>query len=164
MSITATPGASANSYISVEAANDYFHTRMHSEPWAAADVYSRNKALTTATRILDGMAWCGLKSDSANSLRWPRSGVLDKDGYTLSSSTIPSFLEQATADLALDLLVEDASKANPQAIAPLKKAKLGALEAEWAVSEPEEENTIQSGVRVLIGFYLAAQGHRILRA
>jgi len=164
MSINATPGASADSFVSIATADDYFLGRMYSSLWEDADIYTRERALKTATRMLDAMDWVGFKVDNDNSLRWPRSDVTDKEGYALDFSTIPLFLEQATAELALDLLEADASKTDSQSMALLKKAKLGALEAEWAVPDVADKATIQSDVRTIISFYLDTKANQLLRA
>lgn len=65
----------------------------------------REAALVWATRLLDQMMrWYGSKRTEEQRLRWPRSGVVDADGYNLDFDLIPELLEEATAELALSLL------------------------------------------------------------
>jgi hypothetical protein len=53
------------------------------------------------------MDWYGSKYTSTQSLRWPRTGVVDPDGYDISYTVIPTFLQHATAELARHLIVQD---------------------------------------------------------
>ena len=48
-----------------------------------------------------------MKANDSQALRWPRSMIWDPDGNAVSSTTIPQFLINATADFALHLLSED---------------------------------------------------------
>lgn len=50
-----------NSYVTLQEAQDYFETRLHSEPWDTYSVQDRNKALATATRQIDRLNFAGEK-------------------------------------------------------------------------------------------------------
>ena len=106
MALTTPPAAGANSYISLADANTYFGSRLNSGVWTAASDANREAALQTATRRLDAEDWIGEKADTLanNALRWPRSGVENPDGQSLSSSTVPTAIQYATAELAIQLL------------------------------------------------------------
>ena len=114
MPLIATPGAAnANSYITVAEADAYFETHLYGEEWIAMDDEDKEKALYMAARLLDQYDWKGLKANnSTQALRWPRSLVLDREGwFYLDSATIPVFLKQATAELARYMTFGDRDKA-----------------------------------------------------
>jgi hypothetical protein len=129
MSLVATPGASnANSYATVEEANAYFTTRLHSDTWLDATVSEKEAALIMATRLIDahysnaipatlgGIAaegatllwgWSGAPASSTQALCWPRTGMFNRNGFAISSSIIPQELKDATAEFAWQLLGTD---------------------------------------------------------
>jgi len=48
-------------YGTLAGANDYFDNRLHSDGWSDSDATDRPKALTEATRIIDSLAYKGVK-------------------------------------------------------------------------------------------------------
>lgn len=103
----------ADSYLSVADATAYFvatdtkDAERHDliAAWAEDQNDSkREAALREATAYLDGRyleRWVGSKASSAQALAWPRTGAYDAHGYAIASTTIPSKLKHATAELAL---------------------------------------------------------------
>lgn len=165
MSINATPGTTADSYITVVDANTYFNTRLFtSSVWEAATVDEKERALKQATRILDRMNWVGEKTTDAYALRWPRDVVYDQDAILLSSTTIPSWLEDATCESAIDLMGSDTTSQSGQDTALIKKVKAGSVEVEFNVPEGSKGATLQKDVMALIRFYLIGIPIKMLRA
>jgi hypothetical protein len=121
-------GASANSYISVEDADDLMARRLHETNWTGATSATKKASLMWATRILDRYNWKGTKTSSTQALRHPRTYILDLDGNELSGTTIAFFLEEATVELAL-FLIEDDRTADPDGMG-FKRLKVGSLELE----------------------------------
>ena len=118
--IKATPGGSdSNSYCSLDEANAYHETRLHTNDWDAATPETKTKALLWAARLLDRqIAWEGYPTDPENqALQWPRIGMYDGDpidsglydgvGRLLSDSEIPQALKDAQAELAMYLIAND---------------------------------------------------------
>lgn len=114
----ATPGdAGANSFATVEFADDYFALQLHASAWpassAGADLAEKQKALVSATRWLDSQPFVGFKATDAQSLSWPRSSSDCFDGgfyvgdLFIAAGTIPAKLKEATCGLALFLLQKD---------------------------------------------------------
>ena len=97
----------ANSYMTRLQADAYMTTRLYVSQWNLASDNSKERALQMATRELDAMAWLGTRTDSTQLLSWPRSGLVNYDGYSLDSTVIPDFLMYATAELAFSLIKED---------------------------------------------------------
>lgn len=98
----------ASSYTDISTADDYVALNKHESNWSSATTAQKQNALMRATIILDdNMDWYGSMANSNQALQWPRLGVNDKYGTEISSSTIPTFLKYATAELARALHTED---------------------------------------------------------
>jgi hypothetical protein len=99
--------ANANCYCTEEEA-DYYHEelRFHNPAWTSAA--DKETALVWATRLLDEQVkWKGAISNTAQALGWPRSYVYTRDNVLIQGDTIPAWLKNATAELALYLVSED---------------------------------------------------------
>jgi hypothetical protein len=129
--IIATAGAAnANAYCTLAEANTYHsEKRMHSEAaWQQLSNDLRNRAIIWATRLLDEQInWVGSKASSTQILRWPRNQVWDVDAETVSASTIPTFLKDATAEYAYHLSVEDRTEETNRDLQGFKYMKIGDL-------------------------------------
>ena len=108
MSIDATPnGANSDSFLTVAEADAYWATNLYATTWVAGSNAEREKALKMATRILDEKcAWAGTRASSTQALGWGRTDVT-YDGITVSSTTVPIQIKNATAQFAGDLLVSN---------------------------------------------------------
>lgn len=109
ITLIATAGASdANTYTSLADAELYFETRLHSETWDDAVSEDKKAALLSATTFIDiAYDWAGYKATSEQSLRWPRTGVYDVDGFSVASTEIPSFLSDAISEMSFAILSDD---------------------------------------------------------
>lgn len=107
--LIATAGAAdANVYATLAAADAYHEAHAHGATWREATVEAKQRALLTATRLLDQhVVWGGAATAATQRLAWPRTGLLDMHGQTLSSTTIPDRIAEATAELARQLLAAD---------------------------------------------------------
>jgi hypothetical protein len=108
--LIATAGATnANAYATVAWADAYHDENLRVATWHAASTADRQRALIMATRLLDThVVWFGTKVSSTQSLLWPM--VLNQEivnAETIVSTTIPVFLQQATAEFARSLLEKD---------------------------------------------------------
>lgn len=109
--------STANSYLS-EADADTYHTD-HGNPtaWSGATSAVKEEALRLATQYLDnvyGQRWRGVRIEELMALQWPRSSVVDYDGFNLLTTALPQKLQDATAEMALkkvngDTLLPDVS-------------------------------------------------------
>ncbi len=133
VTIVTPPDATANSYVSLADAEVYHESILNNSEWTAAVDDTKNRALVMATGLLDPLGWKGVKTDTLadNALRWPRYGVLNQDGQELDGNTVPELLENATSQLAFELIKTDrltdvgASKA-----AGVKVSQVGPLKIE----------------------------------
>lgn len=113
--------STAESYASVAAATAYWAARTEPAAWAALSTDGEKEvALRQATEYLDarfGARWKGYHANPlVQALDWPRSSVLDRDGYCVASDSLPTNLvratieaaaRQASADLAPDIDADD---------------------------------------------------------
>lgn len=100
--------AGANSYLSVDAADDYWADRANAV-WAAKTEPEKKAALIKATDYLVRRyrgQWKGSRTTTAQALDWPRAGVENEECVTLPSNAVPGEVAAATAELAYRALTE----------------------------------------------------------
>jgi len=103
-------GESANSYITLVDAESYFEERMPAASnWlATVSDDDKNRALVTATRLLDKMVvWDGLAASDTQALLWPRLELYDAKGVEIEDDAIPVEIGYAVCELADSLLGTD---------------------------------------------------------
>lgn len=91
-------GTSANSYLSITEADDYFGGRFGADEWSGFTDTQKKQLISTATKKLDAFTFGGIKLGKTQSLQWPRSAITDIDGYQLTG--IPTKLKEATCEMA----------------------------------------------------------------
>lgn len=153
-------GASSNAYCTLAEAESYMEARLHKANWTAATDADKNAAIAWATRILDEeLDWDGTVLSDSQALRWPRTGVYTRDGYLISSGSIPTFMKNATAEFAFKLVEED--RTGDFEMAGLKKIVItGAIELTADKSIPKP--TIPDSVYKMVSF-CARRSSRPLR-
>ena len=92
------------SYLSVQEATELLTNTIGAESWLSLTDANKNASLVQASFLLDSnFDWHGSITDQAQELRWPRTGVVDKDNRPIPSDTIPQSIKYATALMALHL-------------------------------------------------------------
>ena len=124
--ITATVGASdANSFVTLSDAEAYFTTRLHYAAWTAATQSQKEAALIWAGRLINHtVRFNGTKTDSDQSMSWPRSGLTD-NGEDTPSDSIPEVIKNIQCDLSLLLLSTDRTLENDASVQGLTSLKAG---------------------------------------
>jgi len=77
-------GASANSYLTLAAAQDLIDGMVENDDvtaWASATTDQKNRALYTATQRIDRERFLGARATDTQALQWPRTGVRKPDTY-----------------------------------------------------------------------------------
>lgn len=96
--------ATAESYISVAAADTYFTNYARNiSAWASDTTANKEQWLREAAQTLDAIfagQWKGKRIDGDQALSFPRSGVETSDGYTVASNAVPTAVERAACELA----------------------------------------------------------------
>ena len=89
----------ADSYVSVEFADNYFSARGVSG-WEALTNEQKEQALIRATDFIDSIyQWYGKRATSEQSLRFPRVNLRDYEGQEITG--IPTSLKQAVCDASI---------------------------------------------------------------
>lgn len=88
----------------VQSAINYFAAALHATSFTGASNLDQQRALVTATRMLDRQAWQGARAGSPQELAFPRTGLVDVDGQPVDSASVPVQIVQATYELANSLL------------------------------------------------------------
>lgn len=131
-----------NSFVTIEEAEGYFYNRLNQSAWDSATDETVERALVTATGILNDLDWGGeAVPTTLYPLSWPRditywdtiSGGYetledDRNDTTESMGTIPEDIKRATYELALHLIknmstIEDQSSGSPR----LKDLSVGSV-------------------------------------
>ena len=108
--LVATAGANnANTYATLVVADQYHEDRPPAgTTWSGATDEEKNAALLWATKLLDSLVdWSGWVVDDVQVLLWPRSGMVYPSGYAVDSDSIPTELQEATAEYARQLLAKN---------------------------------------------------------
>lgn len=92
-------GASANSYVTLAAANTYFETVPNSSTWTDKTDDQKNRALISSTRWINALSFYGDRCTETQALKWPRDEY-KVDGIDLSCTLIPDDIKVATYELA----------------------------------------------------------------
>lgn len=142
-----------NVYVVVADADDYLGASLYNTDWTGATTDNKGRALVMATRLLDRQAWDGSKTDNDNAQDWPRSGLEDDNGVAVDSATIPQFIKDATAELALALLgsqdVETFTETEVASVAA------GSARIEFFRGDGSAYKRFPTAVQELVGDYLA---------
>lgn len=90
------------------AAITYLLARLDAAAWTTASGANKDRALVSATRMLDRQNWIGQKDVDSQALEFPRTDLVDKDGNAVDNVVVPLLVEEANYELALSIL-KDAS-------------------------------------------------------
>jgi hypothetical protein len=132
---TGTGSATAESYVSVEQANTYFSLR-GTVAWTGTEEV-KEQALRKATDYLEQMyrdRWDGTRINGTQALSWPRVNAY-RDGFLVSSNTVPPEVRIATAELALRSFTEPLLPDIDRITAPISSASLGELSVSYDTSQ-----------------------------
>jgi hypothetical protein len=136
--------AGANSFASVADADAYTADRDIAD-WADYSTAEKQAALIKATDYLEATYrnnWRGQRVSAAQSLSWPRSGVV-VDGFPIPANIVPGAVNRACIELALraaagETLLADQGQA-------VKREKVDVIEVEYAdYSDPAQKYPLVS--------------------
>jgi hypothetical protein len=136
--LIATPGLdTSNSYATVIEADAFHELNYYAAAWVDIDGEVKKQLLITATRLLDEQYdWLGEAASATQALRWPRGGVLHRDGaFYLDNMTIPTFLREATAEYARMLFSKDRQQALDDAATGIESVTAGEVSVTFAKND-----------------------------
>lgn len=143
----------SNSYPSLAVANDYFVIDPYFQAtWSGLSSDAvREARLAWATRVLDQKTqWEGTKTVETSALRWPRTGLYDRDGIEIGANTIPVQVIQATLELVKVLNSNDLTAG--QDVDYFKRLQVDVIELEW------QEKVAQTNIPSIINSILYPLG------
>lgn len=126
--------ATANSYVSVEEADDYFVGRLATEAWDALSSADKQKALVMATGRIDREPFGGkLSNELTQRLQWPRKSVASRSKVVgdVPDTIIPLELKQATFEQALHYIkqaADDTTTVSDYDLETLTSFKVGPID------------------------------------
>ena len=124
----------ANSFVSVSDADDYFAAHLEQSTWTDLDTPTKQSALVQATSRLNMEWFMGLKTTLDQRLVWPRKVVVGRElgvhGFILDADTIPVYLQQATCEQALVYIKINAGTfmLEDEDVETMKSYKIGPLD------------------------------------
>ena len=148
------PDVNANSYLNLTDANTYFEFALGATDWSNATDATKQSALVTATRMADRKDWQGDKTVTTQPLEWPRTGVVDKDGESVSTTTLPQDFQDGICELALELITDPDVQTTTAASAKSMRADKTSVEF-FSPSNQRVSGAIFPGIsQELLGQYL----------
>ena len=127
-------GANANSFVTLDEANNYFATVPESSTWDDKTVDQKKRALISATRWIDSFVYFGDRCDQNQALKFPRNNY-QVDDVELSCTTIPNNIKYAQYELARALANDtDAITGTSGKEGNIEEAKLGDLEVKFNIA------------------------------
>lgn len=140
MALISTLGASdANSYVTLAEAEIYFADRMHVSAWDALEDAVKSALLVSASQMLDWyVKWKGVKSTTAQSMLWPRTGAIRPDGTEIDSDVLPSEVKTAVYEQAFANIEADRTSDDP--LAGIGQLQAGSLMIKAGAEKPNQTN------------------------
>jgi len=119
----------ANTYASLSYV-DTFCSDLGLTSWASCSTTAREAAILRGMAYIESLSFKGYKSDADQSLKWPRDGAYDEDGYAIEDDAIPTNLLRAVARAAYE---ESVSSGTLQATRTggVKREKIDVIEIEY---------------------------------
>jgi len=158
VTVTVWPDAAANSYTDVATADTYFEVRLGAASWTAATTDQKGQALISATRMIDRQMWQGAVYDAATPqpLQWPRTGVVDKYGTAVATTTLPGDLVLGCMELALALLEDESNQDAYEGGSNVRRVKAGSVEVELFRPTLGLQGRFTTIVTELLGQFMAS--------
>lgn len=106
MPFNSTPGdPAANSFLSITEGDEFASSMLGGESWSTATLERKQAAAVTATSILSTrLCYNGTPSFPGQALPFPKTGLKNRNGETLDTTTVPYDMKLATWFLAVRLL------------------------------------------------------------
>ena len=121
----------ANSYVTLSEANEYFDTSPDSSTWTNKTDDQKKRALIAATRWIDTLVYYGDRCDDDQALKFPRTNY-QVDGVELACTLIPQNIKYAQFELAFALANDtDAIIGSSGTDGNFEEVKLGDIQVKY---------------------------------
>ena len=151
-------------YVSLADADAYLEAQIAAATWQGlsdsdADVDRKERAIVSATRLIDRQLWQGEKADPYQVHAFPRTGLVYPDsGDDVPSDAVPQEVVDATCELASLMLdgSEVQALADPNT-SNVQSLKAGSVAISYFRAEPSLDR-FPLIIQELLGFWLAGAG------
>ena len=142
-----------DTYASLEQADLYLQANFFATAWFALTEDQKGQLLITSTRLFDRQCWIGEKTDEAQPLEWPRTGIEDVD-----ETEVPDGIVNGSIEMAFYLLDgSDAVTSNNPGAQKLKSIAAGSVNMQWFNGKSSAElDRFPLPVQELIGEWLCS--------
>lgn len=137
----------SNSYVTIAEADALLDDRPYATAWTASANTddAKTRSLITATRILDEQfSWRGVASSQAQPLGWPRTGVYDRIGASVTG--VPDEIKLATALMALALTVSNRIDSAQQSGGEISSVSIGDISVDYTEGVVAQSFTVPQDV------------------
>jgi len=143
-------------YSSLAEADTYFLGSTDLSTWDGYTDAQKERGLVSATRLIDRQSWQGEKDDSEQSLSFPRSGLSDCAGNSISADDSLTYIVEASQLLALDLLAGATVQTTGTNENLTKRLKADTVEIEYFRADQATNTRFDKDVMELIGCFLTS--------
>jgi len=125
----------ADSYATTDEFNTYWSDRGKSTAVSAATGTDKDRALRKAVDYMESNysgRWKGVRANATQALAFPRSGLVDSDGYPIETTEIPRHLKPAQIEFAAAIIdgIDLQKNVVAQGEIKRKRSKIDVLESE----------------------------------
>lgn len=134
----------ADSYVSLEYADDYFLSRNETS-WESLKDVEKMAALVKATDYVDNIFdWNGVRKSPEQTLNFPRKGLRSKDGYLIEG--IPNNIKQAVCEAVLVLVNGSQLYQSQSENGRVTSETIGQISFSYDVSSLKEDKTLYGAI------------------
>lgn len=145
-------------YSSLIDAEAYFNASTQFADWNGFNDDEKRRGLVSATRLIERQSWQGTKTETGSptqELAFPRDGLTDCSGTSVSSTATLDSIKEASQLLAVDLLQGETLETSLSTEDRTKRLKAGSVELEFFRAEAITSQRFPTDVMELIGCFLA---------
>lgn len=159
-----TGATNSNSFVSLEYCNVY-HSDRGNTAWTALGNAAKEGAIIRAGDYINSLNFSGIRSVANQAMAFPRTGLIDSDGYELATDAIPREVKMAQCEAAIREGVS-AGTLNPDldnSEARIKRKKIDVLETEWFDNGPNDKTrftAIEGMLRPMLSSLMVKTIHR----
>lgn len=143
----------ANSYVTVDYADDYLSIKSNADDWTALADTVVKKYLMWATRLLDQRAVFpnSTPTDADQPLRWPRQGAYDRDDEAIPDDVIPQQIMEATVEIAFNLFNQEVDPSQVSSTGgTINKIKVAVIEIGYESGVTATNNSFPKGINDIL--------------
>lgn len=154
----------ATSYISLADADQYVEDYVaNASDWNSAVDDVKKQALNVASQFIDiqYVPLQGVRIKEEQALNWPRSYVIDRDGYSVDSDIVPKRVEQAAVEVALYFITNGEVYSQLDSEGRLQAQRITidviTIQKQWSGSNPQ--SALKSKVDGFLSEYMSGGGN-----